>query len=167
MMLKFRFSSPFTDDLFRSCEEANQDLDDQFDLSKDASKKAGPNESAKKRKKREKQEDLEPWFNCDFKTFKIRADYIARLYENPIITPLTYEHLDELKGIDLYSLVGDLDFLLDESIEISNLWKGNTSLDIIEEVMHGFIHFKSSSYSVCEEATQLTMERFQRAVGLL
>ena len=133
----------------------------------DLKKKVRENESSKQRKKREKKEDLEPWFNCDFKTYKIRADYIARLYENPIISPLTYEHLDELNSIDLYTLVGDLDFLQDESIEISNVWKGNTSLDVIDDVMHGFIHFQRSSYSVCEEATQLTVERFQRAVGLV
>lgn len=154
----------FTDALFRKCEEANQHLDDQFDLSRDVQQK--DNESDKKRKKRERKEDREPWFNCDYKTYKIRADYIARLYENPFISPMTYQHFDELNGIDLFSLVGDLDFLQDEAIEISNIWKGNTSLDVIDDVMHGFIHFKSSSYTVCEEATRLMMERFQKAVGL-
>lgn len=156
-----------TDELFRRCEEANRDLvDGQFDLSKDASQKNSANESAQKRKKREKKEALKPWFCCDFKTYKIRADYIARLYDNPFISPLIYQHFDELRSVDLYSLAGDLDFLTDDAIEISNIWKGNTSLDIIEDVMHGFIHFKSSSYLVCEEATQLTTERFQQAVGL-
>lgn len=170
-MMKFQKDIKFTnfslaDELFRSCEEANRDLiDDKFDLSGGALNN-GANESSKKQKKREKKADLSPWFNCDYKTYKTRADYIARLYNNPIISPLIYQHFDELSSVDLCTLAGDLDFLVDDAIEISNIWKGNTSLAIIENLMHGFIYFEHSSYLACEEATRLTVQRLQQAVGL-
>ena len=87
-------------------------------------------------------------------------------YQNSFITPLTYEHFDELKNVHLFSLVGDLDFLIDDAIEITNIWKGNRNLDILKDVIHGYYYFGKASQT-CKEAIDLTIRRFQKACELI
>lgn len=74
--------------------------------------------------KSKKKEDSKPWYLCDYATYKTRSDYIGSFYQHEFINPLIYQHFDELKNVDLYSIVGELDLLVDDSIELSKKWKG-------------------------------------------
>lgn len=115
--------------------------------------------------KEAKNEPDSPWYQCDYATFKSRMEYIKTFYDdNPIITPLIYKHFDELKSIDLYSLGGEFDFLLDDSIELAKKWKGNMCLDLLETIMHGYFYFEQLS-AASKESVSLTVKRLQKASG--
>ena len=140
-------------ELYKKIEQSNQHLftDEPYSLN--------TNEKSKNPKK--------PFFSCDYPTFKIRCEYIDSYFRgNSFIAPFSYEHFDELSSIDLYSLVGDLDFLMDDSIEISNRFQGNVSLDILKDVIHGYYHFGKASRT-CKEAINFTIRRFQEACDLI
>lgn len=115
--------------------------------------------------KRSWKKNSAPWYLCDFALYKERSAYINQFYKNAIFTPILYDHFDDLKDVDLYTVVGELDFLVDDSIEISQKWKGNVSLDIVNDLMHGYFYFSDFSV-VCEEASNLSIQRLQKACGL-
>lgn len=121
-------------------------------------------DSIKKKRISFKKENSRPFFHCDYSTYNTRMNYVKQFYENPIITPISYEHFDELSTIDLYTISGELDFLVDDSIEISNKWKGNVSLDIVNDLMHGYFYFNQVT-DICKEATDLSVKRIQEACG--
>lgn len=112
-------------------------------------------------------ESSTPWFNCDYKTFKNRADYVTSFYDHPFIEPILYkEKFDELKEIDLYALAGNDDVLLDDCLELASLWKGKRCLDVFENVIHGFLNFYLLSDTM-NDAFEITVDRFQEACGLI
>ena len=71
-------------------------------------------------------DDSTPWFRCDYASYMNRAEYIGSFYDHPFIEPLLYEdQFDELKQINLYCMVGNLDCTLDCSVDLVRMWKGN------------------------------------------
>ena len=76
-------------------------------------------------------DDSTPWFRCDYSKYMNRAEYIASFFDHPFIEPLLYEdRFDQLKNIDLYCLVGNNDCMLDSSVDMARMWKGNLHEDL-------------------------------------
>ena len=108
-----------------------------------------------------------PWFHCDYKTFRNRADYLFSFFSHPLINPFLYRHqFDQLKEIALFLFVGKYDFLLDQNIELSKLWQGSVCLDVFDKLIHGFLPFHGFSVE-CSEALEVVVKRFQEACGLI
>ena len=96
-----------------------------------------------------------------------RAEYVHEFYCHPFINPFLYRHrFDELKAIPMFLSVGENDFLLDQSIELANLWQGDVCLDVFDKLMHAFLMFHAHQ-SDCGEAFEVTLKRFQEACGLI
>lgn len=116
------------------------------------------------------EDDMRPWFQCDYPTYVNYSDYIDSFYSHPFINPILYEdRLGELKDVALFTFVGREDVLMDDSIELTRLWKragGSVCLDIFHDVMHGFFQISPASPH-CTEALEVVYRRYQEACGLI
>lgn len=72
---------------------------------------------------------------------------------------------DELQDICLFIQACEFDPLLDDSIQLGRHWKGPVHIDVIENVMHGFLSFQDIS---CEsrQGGDLCIQRISQALKL-
>lgn len=112
-------------------------------------------------------DDSKLWYNCDYKTYRDRADYIVTFYNHPFINPIVYkDKFEELKDVALYAFIGKDDFFTDEAIEMTRIWKGKKRLDIFDNIFHGFFQLNFLS-SDTRYAFEVAIMRFQEACGLI
>ena len=81
----------------------------------------------------------EPWFRKPIEQAKSIYFKFLEMNKNPFISPIAYEHLDDLSGIPCYVQGAEFDILLDDAIEIAKRWRGPSILDIVPEANHGFM----------------------------
>lgn len=101
------------------------------------------------------------WYQCEkciqaFESFN-------EAVKMPYLSPIFYEHLDELSGITLNSIIGEFDPLLDENIVLSKLWKGKVTLDVFEDAGHGFLHIGSKDLKV--KGNETCIRRIQESLN--
>lgn len=107
-----------------------------------------------------------PWFQCDYQTYRNYSDYISSFYENHLINPAIYEKFNELNDTKLFILVGEYDFLLDNSNQLAKVWEGDLTFDIISNLIHGFLSMKNVS-NENKESASLIIKRFQESCDLI
>lgn len=72
------------------------------------------------------------WFkNCKY-----------RVLDSPILSPLTYEKMDQLKHVNLNLLVVTFDPLLDDGVLFARKWKGSINFYVADDVCHGAFYYR-------------------------
>lgn len=67
--------------------------------------------------------------------FLTRPEY--RVIKSPILSPVRYDKLHQLSHVSLNIMAMGNDPLLDESIEIANMWKGKVRMHVVDGATHG------------------------------
>lgn len=68
-------------------------------------------------------------------------DALDQITVNPYISPLLYEHFEDLRTVNLYLIGLHFDPFLDDNVSMAKQWKGPVSFDVLDELQHGFLNF--------------------------
>lgn len=104
-----------------------------------------------------------PWYLADKRTLRRKLDALDQITVNPYISPLLYEHFDDLKEVNLYLIALNYDPFLDDNVTMAKLWKGKVVLDVIDELQHGFLNFMPF-VDEAKKANQVCIKRLQEAI---
>lgn len=59
--------------------------------------------------------------------------------ESPYLSPLKYDHFDDLKDVHLFITACSQDVILDHSVEMAKRWRGKVTLDVMDHLPHMFL----------------------------
>ncbi|XP_053212084.1 uncharacterized protein LOC128395648 [Panonychus citri] len=104
------------------------------------------------------------WYDCDNETFEERVNQMASRITIPYISPVVSYDLETIKDLELYLISTEFDPLLDTNIELAKKWKGKLTLDVIDQMAHGFSAYYSLSNS-CYQASKLCLQRLKESVS--
>lgn len=81
------------------------------------------------------------------------------LSKHPFVSPLYYDDFESLRDVKLFMAPCSHDSLLDEAIIMASKWRGVVSLDVMNNLQHGFLHliFRENS----RKAVDLIIKRIQ------
>ena len=82
---------------------------------------------------------------------------------NPYISPLLYDDFDSLKYVNLYLIALHFDPFLDDNVSMAKKWKGKVSLDVLDELQHGFLNFMPF-VEEAKKANVICIERLKEAI---
>lgn len=82
---------------------------------------------------------------------------------NPYISPLLYDDFDSLKDVNLYLIALHFDPFLDDNVSMAKKWKGKVSLDVLDELQHGFLNFMPF-VEEAKKANVICIERLKEAI---
>lgn len=70
------------------------------------------------------------------------------LFKHPYFSPIFYDRLDELSGVQLHVLACEEDPILDSSIMMLRRWHGKTSMHVSLHLRHAYFYFSAFSTAV-------------------
>jgi len=105
------------------------------------------------------------WFACDKEELIGRLNKFNNLFEHPYLSSIKYAHFDSLKETELYLITPYFDPLHDDSIEMAKTWQGPLTIDILDALSHGFLHFIQFSHEAAE-GCDLALRRVKKALRL-
>lgn len=94
------------------------------------------------------------------------------LLEHPYMSPLNYEHLEDLAHLQLHLIAVHSDPVLDYSVAMARRWRGDVTLNVLDDLNHGFLNFiflgllDDTLKQTHEEATQLCCGRLSHILKL-
>lgn len=106
-----------------------------------------------------------PWYRKDYSNTKEVVEVTLQKLSDPFYHLLAYEHFDQLSSTKLYIQAAQFDPLLDDSVTLATLWRGEVVLDVVEKVTHGFISFSNFSRE-CKLACDLVLRRINQCLHL-
>lgn len=85
--------------------------------------------------------------------------------QEPYISPIFYNHFEDLSGIKLFLIASEFDALLDDSVALAKKWpRSEVHLDIVHKMPHGFLSFVVLS-PAARRANKLCLKRLIEAVN--
>ncbi|KAI1293649.1 Hormone-sensitive lipase [Halotydeus destructor] len=104
-----------------------------------------------------------PWYKAGVEdTMKTYMAQDVKLMRHHYVSPIKYRHLADLADVKLVVIACATDPILDQAIIMARNWKGPVSVDIIENLGHGFL-FCSSLGDVYQQASDVCVNRIKCA----
>lgn len=89
---------------------------------------------------------IKPWYRRTGNLKKCLARMNA-FVQNPFISPLLAESVEDFNHIPLYLYPLTFDAFLDDSIEMAKRWqKDKVKVEILDDLPHGFLNFVDFDY---------------------
>lgn len=108
-------------------------------------------------------EKAKPWYLADKKILRTKLDALKEITINPYISPLLYDDFDSLKDVNLYLIALHFDPFLDDNVSMAKKWRGKVSLDVLDELQHGFLNFMPF-VEEAKKANLICIERLKEAI---
>lgn len=105
------------------------------------------------------------WYACSKPELMSRFAAFGDNLEHPYLSTLKYQKFDQLKDVSchLIGLVNDI--FLDQSVDMAKKWKGNCTLDVVDELSHAFLNYLPFS-SLALEGSDLVLSRIKQAFDI-
>ncbi|XP_015794268.1 uncharacterized protein LOC107370828 [Tetranychus urticae] len=106
------------------------------------------------------------WFDCDPVVFEKRLIKMTDKLFSPYISILTSYDLTRLSSdLRIHLITSELDVQLDSAFEFERVWEGKITIDVVEDLPHGFYAFAPFS-NAAKIASQVCLDRLKQAIGL-
>lgn len=109
-----------------------------------------------------KPESPEGWYACSKSEALNRIIAFGDLVKHPYLSQLMYTNFDGLADVPCHLIALVNDPLLDDSIDMANKWKGHCTLDVLDDLHHGFLNACLSSVEA-SEGSDLVLNRIKEA----
>lgn len=119
------------------------------------------NNNSRKNSEEKKSSGKTTWYKCRHCS-DVFSRFQAKL-AGPYCSPMNYRDFDSLSNVDLHLIVGEFDLFLDENIALAKMWKGKVTLDVVDDMGHGFLHFLGASRKIAS-ANDLCVKRLYESV---
>lgn len=107
-----------------------------------------------------------PWYKENESQLKKKIELINHKCTLPYISPLLYSNFMSLADVSLYLIAATYDVCLDDSIVMAKKWTGPITLDICDNLPHGFLNFIMFSVEA-KEASDLVVIRIKQALNII
>jgi len=104
-----------------------------------------------------------PWYLADKKVLRTKLDALEAITINPYISPLFYDDFEGLKNVNLYLIALHFDPFLDDNVSMAKKWRGKVSLDVLDDLQHGFLNFMPF-VDEAKKANLVCIERLKEAI---
>ncbi|XP_053212299.1 uncharacterized protein LOC128395838 [Panonychus citri] len=105
------------------------------------------------------------WFDCDPITFEKRLNKLTDKLFHPYISLLTSYDLNRLTDhLKVHLVTSDLDVQLDSALEFERVWKGSLTIDIVDDLPHGFYAFSMLS-KTAKDGAQICLDRLKQSIN--
>lgn len=94
-----------------------------------------------------------------------RSLTLVVLGAHPYASPLRSCNYDLFPEVALYEVVGEYDPFLDDAVALARKWRGHVQMDVVPDLMHGFLYFGMLSEQ-CQKAGDIVVERLKQALKL-
>ena len=82
-----------------------------------------------------------PWFRRPLGETRAVFEHNLSVLEHPLVSPLFYDKFEQLSDVNLYMVALHADPLLDNAITMASKWKGTVSIDVLDDLAHGFLNY--------------------------
>ncbi|RWS01910.1 hormone-sensitive lipase-like isoform X2, partial [Dinothrombium tinctorium] len=104
------------------------------------------------------------WYRCDIEKFEQRLAHIFRIAQHPYINAMNTDLIESLENMSVFLITSHYDVLLDNNVEFAKTWKGEITLDVVDGLSHGFLHWCFLSREA-QKASDICLKRLQQAIG--
>lgn len=110
-----------------------------------------------------------PWFRRPLEEIRSVFEHNLSVFEHPLVSPLFYDKFQQLSHVNLYMVALHADPLLDNAIIMASKWKGTVSIDVLDDLAHGFLNyiffnFMKSYREIFNPAIDLCIHRMRQAL---
>jgi acetyl esterase/lipase len=105
------------------------------------------------------------WFACSKEELLTRIEAFGDILDHPYMSPIKYEHFERLKDVSCHLIPLLYDPLLDDSIEMAKKWTGPVTVDCLDGLNHGFLHFIHNSQEAMA-GCDLVLHRIKQALKI-
>jgi len=106
-----------------------------------------------------------PWYRQEKQAVQDFIKFNLEKHVHDSYINILYQNFDDLKDIPLAIQACEFDPLLDDSVYLARKWKGQITLDVIEDVPHGFLSFQDFSPEA-RKAAKLCAKRMSECLGI-
>lgn len=87
----------------------------------------------------------------DTATLKEETSFMVKHFEAiPYLNSVNYFDYDAVK-VPLYLVTSDVDICLDHNLDLANRWKGTVQVQLLEDMIHGFLQLEQGDESYKED----------------